>query len=112
AAFILQRFEVQKAARPFLHRLWSEWQETTSLCLYKPSGLSAVVAESIPTPHTLQPVFEAFAEIALPWGSMGRAILAHLTPEAAEAVLARSRRSPLSGRPLPARGKLQQELRR
>lgn len=112
AALILQRFEVQKVAQPFLHKLWSEWQETTSLCLYKASSLSAVIVESIPTPHTLQTVFEAFAEIALPWGSMGRVILAHLPQEAADAVLAQRRPSPLSGKPLPPRRKLQQELQR
>ena len=110
SALILQRFEVRRIARPFLQRLWREWQETTSLCLYKPATHSALVAESIPTPHPLQLVFEPFAEVSLPWGSMGRAILAHLPREAQQAVLEARPRSPLSHRALPAKRKLETQL--
>ena len=110
SALILQRFEVRRIARPFLQRLWREWQETTSLCLYKPATHTALVAESIPTSHPLQLVFEPFGEISLPWGSMGRAILAHLPPQAQRAVLDERPRSPLSHRALPPRRKLEAQL--
>lgn len=110
AALVLQRFEARRIARPFLQRLWREWQETTSLCLYKPGSHTALIVESIPTPHPLQLVFEPYAELSLPWGSMGRAILAHLPREAQQAVLARRPRSPLSGRALPPRHKLEAQL--
>jgi DNA-binding IclR family transcriptional regulator len=110
AALLLQRFEVRRIARPFLQRLWREWQETTSLCLYKPASHTALIAESIPTPHPLQLVFEPFGEISLPWGSMGRSILAYLPPEALQAVLAACRRSPITHRALPPRRKLEGQL--
>ena len=103
ATLLLQRFEVRHIARPFLQSLWREWQETTSLCLYKPASHTALIAESIPTPHPLQLSFEPFGEISLPWGSMGRSILAYLSPEALQAVLAARPRSPIAHRALPPR---------
>jgi len=111
ASLLLQKFDIQRVARPFIEELWNEWQETSSLCLYRPASLRANIVESIRTPHPLQLVFEPLAEISLAWGSMGRAILAHLPREDADAVLAQSRRGPLSGKPLPSRRKLEDELR-
>jgi DNA-binding IclR family transcriptional regulator len=111
ASLLLQKFDVQRVAQPYLQELWTEWQETASLCLYRPASLSANVAASIRSPHPLQMVFEPLAEISLAWGSMGRAILAHLPRQDADTVLTQNRTGPLSGKPLPSRRKLQEELR-
>jgi IclR family transcriptional regulator, acetate operon repressor len=112
AALIVQKFEVPRIARPFLEALWREWQETASLCLYKPSMHTATIAESIASPHPLQLVLAPYSEISLAWGSLGRAILAQLPAQEVEAVLAHDHRSPLSGRPLPSRRVLREELQR
>jgi DNA-binding IclR family transcriptional regulator len=111
ASLVLQKLDIQRLARPHLEELWTQWQETASLCLYRPASLSAHVVESIRTPHPLQLVFEPLAEISLAWGSMGRVILAHLPRQDAEAVLAQNRTGPLSGKPLPSRRNLREELR-
>jgi DNA-binding IclR family transcriptional regulator len=111
ASLIVQKFELQRIARPLLEALWTEWQETASLCLYKPSMHTATVAESIASPHPLQLVVAPYSEISLAWGSLGRAILAQLSPDEVEAVLAHDHHGPLSGRPLPSRRALQAELR-
>jgi len=111
ASLVLQKFDVQRLARPCLEELWTEWQETASLCLYRPATLRAHIADSIRTPHPLQMVFEPQAEISLAWGSMGRVILAHLSREDADAVLAQNHTGPLSGKPLPSRRRLREELR-
>jgi DNA-binding IclR family transcriptional regulator len=112
ASLILQKFDLHKLARPLLHELWTQWQETCSFCLYKPSTRSAVVVETIRTPHPLQFVVEPHTEISLAWGSMGRSILAHLPNEDVDAVLALDRRGPISGKRLPTRRNMRQDLER
>ncbi|MFL6605816.1 MAG: IclR family transcriptional regulator [Steroidobacteraceae bacterium] len=112
ASLILQKFDLHKLARPLLHELWTQWQETCSFCLYKPSTRSAVVVETIRTPHPLQFVVEPHTEISLAWGSMGRSILAHLPAEDVDAVLALDRRGPISGKRLPTRRNMRQDLER
>ncbi len=111
AALIVRKFEIPRIARPFLESLWREWQETASLCLYKPSRHAATVAESIASPHPLQFVLVPYSEISLAWGSLGRAILAQLPAPEVEAVLEHGDRSPLSGKALPPRRALREELR-
>jgi DNA-binding IclR family transcriptional regulator len=81
------------------------------LCLYKVTARTAVMAESIRSPHPLQFVFEPFAEISLAWGSLGRSILAELPGEDIDAVLASRRPGPLSRKPLPSRRNLLRDLR-
>ena len=111
-ALVLQKFELHKLARPLLHELWTQWQETCSFCLYKPTTRIAAVVETIRTPHPLQFVVEPHAEISLAWGSMGRSILAYLPGEEVEAVLAQDHRGPISGRRLPTRKAMRQDLER
>lgn len=111
-ALVLQKFELHKMARPLLHELWTQWQETCSFCLYKPATRTATVVETIRTPHPLQFVLEPHAEISLAWGSMGRSILAFLPDADVEAVLAEDRRGPLSGKHLPTRKAMRQDLER
>jgi DNA-binding IclR family transcriptional regulator len=112
ASLVLQKFDVQKLAGPRLHELWTQWQETCSFCLYKPATRTAVVVETIRTPHPLQFVVEPNTELSLAWGSMGRSILAHLPSGDVDAVLAHDRRGPLSGGSLPTRKSIYEELGR
>lgn len=111
ASLIVGKFELPRMARPFLDALWTEWQETVSFCLYKPAARTATVAESIASPHPVQLVLTPYSEISLAWGSLGRAILAQLSHEEIDAVLAHDHHSPLSGRPLPSHRVMQEELR-
>jgi DNA-binding IclR family transcriptional regulator len=111
ASLIVQKFDLHRIARPFLEALWKAWQETASFCLYEPSMHRATVAESIASPHPLKFELAPYSEISLAWGSLGRSILAQLPSEELETVLARSQRSPLSGRPPPPRRALREELR-
>jgi DNA-binding IclR family transcriptional regulator len=111
-ALVLQKFELHKMARPLLHELWAQWQETCSFCLYKPATHTATVMETIRTPHPLQFVLEPHSEISLAWGSMGRSILAFLPDKDVEAVLALERRGPISGKQLPTRRAMRQDLER
>jgi DNA-binding IclR family transcriptional regulator len=112
ASLVLQKFDLAKLARPFVRALWSEWQETSSFCLYKPASRSALVAETLPSPHPLQFVIEPFSPVPLAWGSMGRSILAFLPAEDMDSVLAMAVRGPLSGRPPLARSQMREEVER
>jgi DNA-binding IclR family transcriptional regulator len=99
ASLVLGQVDAGMLARPILRRLWSQWEETCSLCVYKPTEHIAVVVETIPTPHFLRFVIEPFAELSLTWGSLGHAILAALPPAEAEIAMQRPGRGPLSGLP-------------
>lgn len=111
ASLITQKFDLPRLARPFLEALWTDWQETVSLCLYRPAMRSATVAETIASPHPLQLVLAPYSEISLAWGSLGRSILAQLAPQEIDEVLAHEQRSPLTGRTPPSRRALREELR-
>lgn len=111
-ALVQQKFELHKLARPLLHELWTHWQETCSFCLYKPATRTATVIETLRTPHPLQFVLEPHSEISLGWGSMGQAILAFLPDQEIEVVMALERRGPISGKSLPTRRAIRQDLER
>lgn len=102
ATLVMRQADVGRLARPILQRLWAQWEETSSLCLYKADSQAALVVETIQTPHPLRFVIEAFSEMSLTWGSLGRAILAFLPPEAADASIRRVGLGPLSGLPPPS----------
>ena len=102
ASLVIRQVDAGRLARPILQRLWAQWEETSSLCLYKPDSQRAVVVEMIQTPHPLRFVIEPFSEMSLTWGSLGRAILAFLPPETADAAMQRVGLGPLSGLPPPS----------
>ena len=112
ASLLRARFDLRRSARPFLERLWSQWQETTVLCLYNPSSRTATIADAVATTHPLRFAVEIGMELALPWGSLGQAMLAHLAPADIAAVLAGATSGPLSGRPLAPRRQVLAELER
>jgi len=110
ASLILQKFEVQRLARPLLAALCKEWQETAALCLFSASTRSGAVAESIPSPHPLKYELAVNSVVALGWGSLGRAILAYLPAPDIEAVLIKDAHGPLSRASLPPRKSMLREL--
>ena len=110
ASSLLKELDVNGAAQPVLQDLWGKWQETAVFALYRPNGRTAMVIDTIAAPHPLRFVMERYTEVSLPWGSFGRAILAHLPPHEMDAVIAARQRSTLTGRePIPV-AELQEAL--
>jgi len=110
AWLLRSKFDVGPMARPLLERLWSRWRETAVLSVYNPARRRATVQEVVLTPHPLRFAMEVGTELALPWGSLGRAILAQLPEADRDAIITASGTGPLSGRPLPRRTLLRTEL--
>jgi DNA-binding IclR family transcriptional regulator len=110
ASLVAAKYDTGRIARPFLRKLWNEWQETCAFGAYKPATHSVLIVEVIDTPHPLQYVVEPMTDLSLVWGSLGRSILAFLPDEEFEEAYSAVSRGPLSGRPPPARGKLREEL--
>lgn len=110
ASLLVQRFDVRAIARPILRDLWTQWQETCSVCLYESVGRTGKVIDMIPSAHPLQYVIPPSVTISLAWGSLGRSILAFLPDEDINAVIAKAERGPLSGRKALPRAELLGEL--
>jgi DNA-binding IclR family transcriptional regulator len=112
ASILRARFDLGGTARPFLERLWSQWQETTVLCAFNPTSHTGSIVEVLLTTHPLRFAVEIGMELALPWGSLGQAMLANLAPADVDAVLRNATIGPLSGRPLPPRAEVLADLAR
>ncbi len=110
ASQLVSRFDLARSALPFLENLVQNWNETAVLCLYSPTSHNAVIAEVVPTTHPLRFAVEIGREIALPWGSLGRAILAFLPPGEIEKAIRDATVGPISGQPRLPRGTLEAEL--
>ena len=110
ASQLVSRFDLARSARPLLQGLVERFHETAVLCTYNPSVRRAVVAEVALTPHPLRFNIEKGLEISLPWGSLGRAVLAFLPKSETEMVLRTEHSGPLTGRPRPAREELEAEF--
>ena len=102
ASALLRRFDLARYSKPFLQDLVDEWNETAVLCTYNPVARRAIVTERMMTSHPLRFGVDIGLEIELPWGSLGRAVLAHLPAGVAHAILHESHAGPLSGKPRPA----------
>jgi len=102
ASRMVAKFDIVGCARPFLEELGEQWKETVVLCIYSPSALNAVVSDLVLTPHPLRYGIETGDVIELPWGSLGRAILAHLPSEHRIAILDVRKIGPISGRRMPS----------
>jgi len=102
ASLIMQQVDPGRLAEPILRRLWSQWEETCSLCIYKPSSHTAVVVATIQTPHPLRFMIEPHTELSLSWGSLGRAILASLPDVDAIEAMKKHSLGPLSGQAMPS----------
>lgn len=110
SALIAGKFEVGRRARPYLHDLWKLTQETSAFGLYRPASQSVMISEVIHTTFPLRYVIERLTTLSLTWGSLGRAILAHLPDSEFEAAYSAASSGPLSGRPVPSRQELRAAL--
>jgi len=112
ASLLRAQFDPVRTARPFLEQLGERWQETAALCIFNPANLTASIVDTVLTPHPLRFAVEIGMELALPWGSLGQAMLAHLAPEDIDAVLRAAKTGPISGRPLAPRAEVLADLQR
>ena len=103
ASLIVSRFDIGRCALAVLETLVRDFHETAALCVYSPPTRKGVIAEAVLTPHPLRFAIEKGAEVALPWGSMGHAILAYLPPAETELIIRMENTGPLTGRPRPTR---------
>jgi DNA-binding IclR family transcriptional regulator len=110
AALVAGKFEIGRRARPYLQDLRKLSQETCAFGLYRPASQSVMIAEVIHTSFPLRYVIERLTTLSLTWGSLGRAILAHLPDSEFDAAYAAASIGPLSGRPLPSRQELRAAL--
>ncbi len=104
------QFDLVNLSRPFLERLWRAWGETAVLAAYNPASRKATIVDAIVTAHPLRHTMEVGMELELPWGSIGKCILAFLSDEDVRAVIAHASVGPLSGLPLPPRKLILEEL--
>jgi IclR family transcriptional regulator, acetate operon repressor len=110
ASRLVSRFDLARSAKPLLQELVDRFHETAVLCAYSPTVRRAVVAEVVLSPNPLRFNVDKGLEVALPWGSLGRSVLAFLPPSELEMVLRIERSGPLTGIPRPARGEIEVEL--
>jgi IclR family acetate operon transcriptional repressor len=110
ASQLVSRFDLARSARPLLQDLVDRFHETAVLCAYSPTARRAVVAEVVLTPKPLRFNIDKGLEVALPWGSLGRAVLAFMPPSEIEMVLRAEHAGPLTGIARPARGEIEAEL--
>ncbi|MCW3837638.1 IclR family transcriptional regulator [Sphingomonas canadensis] len=110
ASQLVARFDLGRSARPLLQDLVEQFHETAVLCVYSPAQRRAIISEMVHTPHPLRFAVERGGEISLPWGSLGRAVLAFLPPGEIEAVMRENSTGPLTGRARSTRKEMEAEL--
>lgn len=110
ASLIVSRFDIGRCARPLLETLVRDFHETAVLCVYSPPTHRGIITEVVLTPHPLRFAIEKGANVSLPWGSLGHAILAYLPPAEIELILRSENSGPLTGRPRPTRQALEIEF--
>lgn len=111
ASLIVSRFDLGSCARHLLEKLVEDFHETAVLCTYSPPSHRGVIAEVVLTTHPLRFAIEKGANVSLPWGSLGHAILAYLPASEIELILRNENSGPLTGRPRPTRQALDVEFK-
>jgi DNA-binding IclR family transcriptional regulator len=110
ASLIVSRFDIARFAKPVLDSLSARFSETAALCVYSVPNRRGIISEVVSTPHPLRYAIDKGLEVSLPWGAIGRAILAYLPPSEIEIILRSETVSPLTGNPKPTREFLASEL--
>jgi IclR family KDG regulon transcriptional repressor len=93
---------INRLADPLLKAIRDETDETPMLVLLARQDLQMFFSHLASPAHPLRYTVELNRLQPLPWGSAGQALLAFLTPEEIDQVIAREETSPLDGRKLDA----------
>lgn len=109
-AVVANRFEIAAAARPLMAEAVAETGETCLLGLLTHGRTCFLLAEKVDCAQPLRFRFNLHRNSSLLWGSLGRAILAHLDPPDVAAVLAAAAPAPVSGAAPPDLTTLRREL--
>ena len=110
AARIENRFELITLAKPIVAEIAAETKETCILGLLTPSRSRIVLSYKIDTPLSHRFKFDLLTNITPVWGSLGRSILAWLSPADVRRALAEAEPSPVTGEPVPGWNSFQSDL--
>ena len=110
ASLIVSRFDIGRFAKPVLASLSERFFETAALCVYSVPNRRGIISEVVSTPHPLRFAIDKGLEVSLPWGAIGRSILAFLPASEIEIILRGETVSPLTGNPKPSRDFFASEL--
>ncbi len=110
AARIESRFELITLAKPLLAEIAAETSETCLLGLVTPSRSRILLSFKIDSNHPSGFNYDLLTNITPVWGSLGRSILAWLSPADVRRTLAEAEPSPIGGAPVPDWATLQADL--
>ncbi|MDE2167493.1 MAG: IclR family transcriptional regulator [Alphaproteobacteria bacterium] len=111
AARIENRFELITIAKPLVAEIAVESKETCILGLLTPSRSRIVLSYKIDTPLSHRFKFDLLTNITPVWGSLGRSILAWLSPADVRRALADAEPSPVAGESVPDWNSFQSDLK-
>jgi len=112
AARIENQFELITIAKPLMAELAAESKETCIFGLLTPSRSRIVLSYKIDTPLSHRFKFDLLTNITPVWGSLGRSVLAWLTPADVRRALSEAEPSPVTGAPVPDWKTFQNDLKR
>lgn len=81
ASLIVDKFDYEALARPFLERLVEQFDETAAFALYLPNEHCFTIVDSVTPRHPLQYVVQKFARRPMIGGALGRSMLPFLPEE-------------------------------
>lgn len=110
AARVEHRFELVTAAKPLMAEIVNASGETCLLAIFSMSQRRILLAHKVDTKLALRFKFDLLQNITPAWGSLGRAILAWLSPTEVQAIMEEAEPSPVTGKPVPSLAALQQEF--
>ncbi|WP_208875394.1 IclR family transcriptional regulator [Streptomyces armeniacus] len=109
-ALLAARRDLVRLARPVLAEVVRRSQEACLLGVYLPNRREMIYAAEHSSPNPLSYRIELNAPVPVNWGASGRSILAFLTDEEIDAVLAERAPAPGTGEKPPAAQVLRREL--
>lgn len=110
SSLVETRYGLITVAKPLVAETASESKETCLLAIVNSSRNRMVLAHKVDAEDPLRFRFDLLINISPIWGSMGRAIMAWLTPNELRRILGEGSPSPLTGEPVPDMETLSAEL--
>lgn len=107
----IRQFDMTTKSRPFLQAVVDRLDATSVFWIYSPSTRVLVPGTIISSRHQLDFMQTGFLPRGLAWGSVGRAVLAHLPAEEVNKAIQAMDRSP-TGLPADSPQKIRKELQK